>query len=57
MTNHQLEQRCLQVIGEATTRMQAAPNVKMRDKWRVIVEKWQVLLEKSQRATVEEPEG
>jgi hypothetical protein len=57
MTNHQLEQRCLQVIEEASTRMKAAPNVKMREKWRVIQETWQALLLKTQSPSVEPPEA
>jgi hypothetical protein len=48
MTKYQLEQRCQEVIAEATARMQDAPSVKMREKWRLIRETWEKLLQKSQ---------
>jgi hypothetical protein len=47
MTNYELEQKCLQVIAEATTRMQDTRNVKMREKWRLIRETWRELLQKA----------
>jgi hypothetical protein len=48
MTNYELEQRCRQVIAEATVRMGDAPTVKMKEKWRVILETWEKLLQKAQ---------
>jgi len=48
MTNHELADRCLQVIAEATTRMLDAPSAKTREKWRLIRETWVELLQKAQ---------
>ena len=46
MIKQELEHRCLEVIAEATTHMQDAPNAKMREKWRLIRETWMELLRK-----------
>jgi hypothetical protein len=54
MTNWELEQRCLEVIQEATTRMQDAPSAKMREKWRVVRDSWMELLKRAQ-GTPSEP--
>ena len=51
MIKYQLEQRCQQVIAEATARMADAPSVKMREKWRLIREAWEKLLQKAQATT------
>jgi hypothetical protein len=53
MTYHELEDRCLKVIAEATTRMQEAPGVEMREKWQSIREIWIALLKKAQDGTLE----
>jgi hypothetical protein len=51
MTNRELEEKCRQVIAEATTRMQDAHNVKMRRKWQLIRDTWLELLKKAQGMT------
>jgi hypothetical protein len=53
MTKQELEEKCLGVIAEATTRMQNAPTVKMQARWRTIRDTWVELLKKAQGAATD----
>ena len=47
-TNHELQERYQTVIAQATARMESAPTVKTREKWRLVRETWEKLLQKEQ---------
>jgi hypothetical protein len=48
MTNQELEERCREVIAEATIQMEKAGNARMKRKWELIRETWVDLLKKAQ---------
>ncbi len=49
----ELQARYRQMIAEATMRMESAPSVKAREKWRLSKENWERLLQKGQGVAVE----
>jgi hypothetical protein len=49
----ELQARYRQMIAEATMRMESAPSVKAREKWRLSKENWERLLQRGQGMAVE----
>jgi hypothetical protein len=49
----ELQARYRQMIAEATMRMESAPSVKAREKWRLSKENWERLLQRGQGVAVE----